>query len=122
MDILISIVVHRCQLPSFNLSRSAILQGYNILEMASGEEKVVQYGMYMPKNLPTRDFILRVQLFWSYDDVMYSSLAYHDTISVIEPSKLIDTELLGLYLVLLSGLAAAGMPYFVLQILVFDLF
>jgi hypothetical protein len=88
------------------------LQGYRVPELGPGEQNVVEYGMFMPPNLPPRDFFLRVQLLLNDAGEFVPTLVFNQTISVVEQSKLVDTELLGLYSILLSILVAAGEQIF----------
>lgn len=65
--------------------------------------------MLMPINLPPRDFILRI-LLWTTTSLNEQDtiVLFNDTISIIEEPRIVDTELLGLYVILLACFTAAA--------------
>jgi hypothetical protein len=83
------------------------LQAYEYPELASGEETTVQYFMPLPPNLPPRKFFLNLNVF-SQGETITVKQAFNETIEFIEESKLIDFELLGLYLIFYGILAFLG--------------
>jgi len=84
------------------------LQGYKVPGLSTNEESIVEYSLPMPINLPPRDFILRVYL-WTTTGLNENNafVLFNETISIIEEPKIVDTELLGLYVMLFASLAAA---------------
>ncbi|MEW5307889.1 MAG: hypothetical protein WDW36_010258 [Sanguina aurantia] len=92
-----------------NLTRQMYMQ---MLE--PGQELSLEYTMMPSKDLPARDFIMAITLFYSDKRfAMKSSTFFNSTVEVVEVKKFIDTDLLFLYLLLLSIFGAAG--YFLLQ-------
>lgn len=70
---------------------------------------MLEYTMPMPINLPPRDFILRIFLWTTTGPNEHEAVVlFNETISIIEESKIVDTELLGLYVILLACFAAAA--------------
>jgi hypothetical protein len=49
------------------------MQSHMLPEVEVGDEAMVEYTMYMPNNMPPRDFILRLQLF-TFQNGQYSSI------------------------------------------------
>lgn len=48
-----------------------------------GDEAMVEYTMYMPSNMPPRDFILRLQLF-TLENGRYNSIIVFNEVNVWE--------------------------------------
>jgi hypothetical protein len=85
------------------------LQPYKVPGLSTNEEAILEYPLPMPINLPPRDFILRLMLWTTAGPNEHIAVVvFNETISVIEESKIIDTELLGLYIILLACFAAAA--------------
>ena len=73
----------------------------------AGEEASVHYSFMPSTYLPPRDWQLTLMLFGETESGNYfQHTFYNQTVSISEPPKFIDTELLGL--VALLGLALAG--------------
>ncbi|KAL4523690.1 hypothetical protein Ndes2437A_g00269 [Nannochloris sp. 'desiccata'] len=82
---------------------------YQIPGLSTNEETMLEYTMPMPINLPPRDFILRIFLWTTTGPNEHEAVVlFNETISIIEESKIVDTELLGLYVILLACFAAAA--------------
>lgn len=74
-----------------------------------GGETTVEYDIYFPHKLPPREFLLTVNAILNDKDKEPRSVqVLNETIKVVEPSKLIDFELLSLYVILAGILAFAG--------------
>jgi hypothetical protein len=76
-----------------------------------GGETTVEYDIYFPHKLPPREFLLTINAVLNdKDKEAVSVLVFNENINVVEPSKLIDFELLSLYLILagILGFAAWG--------------
>lgn len=74
-----------------------------------GQELSLEYTMMPSKDLPARDFIMAITLFYSDKRfAMKSSTFFNATVEIVEVKKFIDTDLLFLYLLLLSIFGAAG--------------
>ncbi|EFN57610.1 hypothetical protein CHLNCDRAFT_59615 [Chlorella variabilis] len=77
--------------------------------LAPGEETSAEYAIFFPRQLPAREFILKVNLIYSLGSQYQQKMFFNETINVIEEPTLFDTQLIGLYLI---GLAAlAGIVY-----------
>lgn len=74
-----------------------------------GQELSVEYAFLPAKALPPRDFALALTLFYSDKRmVMKSNTFFNSTVEIVEVKRFIDTDLLFLYLLLLSIFGAAG--------------
>ena len=78
------------------------------MSLAAGEESSSEYTLMFPRQLPPREFVLQVQLFYSVGGAFRSALFFNETINVIEEPTLLDAQLLGLYVIGLALLAFAG--------------
>lgn len=81
------------------------------LPLGPGQEVSLDYGMFMPFQLPAREFNLKVMLYLSVDDNMFLNLPFNQTINIIEEASWFDLELMGLWVVGLAIVALVG--YFI---------
>ena len=89
------------------------MQAYSLPGLSTNEETILEYPLPMPINLPPRDFILRIIMWTTSGPNEHTPVVvFNETISIAEESKLIDTELLGLYVILLAFFAAAAYGLF----------
>lgn len=80
------------------------------VSLAPGEETSADYGIFFPRQLPPRDFILKVSLYYTVNGAFQQKLFFNETITVIEEPTWFDTQLIGLYI---FGLALlAGIVYY----------
>lgn len=74
-----------------------------------GGETTVEYDIFFPHKLPPREFLLTVNAVLNDNDKeAVSVLVLNENINVVEPNKLIDFELLSLYLILAGILGFAA--------------
>ena len=83
-------------------------QGYPAAPMETARGATIEYAMMMPWNLPPHEFQLSVSVVFSKEGSYQVQGVFNETISVVEASKLVDLELLGLYAMLLAAAAAAA--------------
>lgn len=74
--------------------------------LAGGAETSAEYSIPFPRQLPPREFMLQVKLFYTTAAGLQTKLFFNETIQVIEEPTLFDTQLLGLYLMGAALLAA----------------
>lgn len=82
-----------------------LLQYLGDVPLAPGEETSAEYVMFFPRQLPPREFILKINLVVSTAGKYQQKLMFNETINIIEEPTLFDTQLIGLYLI---GLAAVA--------------
>ncbi|KAL4444990.1 hypothetical protein ABPG77_004040 [Micractinium sp. CCAP 211/92] len=73
--------------------------------LGPGEETSAEYTIFFPRQLPPRDFILKVSLFYSANGAFLQREFFNETITIIEEPTWLDTQLIGLYII---GLAVLG--------------
>lgn len=78
--------------------------------LARGAETSAEYSIPFPRQLPPREFVLQMTLFYSVAGQMRSRMFFNETVNVIEEPTLLDIQLLGLYLFGAALLAAACEP------------
>ena len=90
--------------PIFNFTA----QGYRLAPVEPARGASIEYALMMPWNLPPHEFQLSVSVVLSKEGSYQVQGVFNETISVVEASKLIDLELLGLYAMMLAAAAAAA--------------
>jgi len=79
-------------------------------ELPAGEEMSLEYKFRLAPQVPTRDFAVAIHLI--YEDVgssgYYSNVVFNGTVEVVEKAKLIDTEGLFIYLMIIALFAGIG--------------
>ena len=78
------------------------------MPLAPGEETSAEYAIFFPRQLPPREFVLKINLIYSIGGQYQQKLFFNETINVIEEPTLFDTQLIGLYLIGLLALAGIG--------------
>lgn len=63
--------------------------------------------MHFPRQLPPREFILQMTLYYTLGGQLKTHLFFNETVNIIEEPTLFDTQLIGLYIIGLALLAAA---------------
>ncbi|GAB4824114.1 hypothetical protein N2152v2_011160 [Parachlorella kessleri] len=99
---------------SLNSPYNASMSLYNFttqpyfLPLPAGQEASLEYNVFMPRQLPPREFNLKIQLYYTVEGPMLVNLFFNQTINIIEEPTWFDLELLGLWLVgfALLGIAA----------------
>lgn len=81
--------------------------------LGPGEETSAEYTIFFPRQLPPRDFILKVSLFYSSNGAFLQREFFNETITIIEEPTWLDTQLIGLYIIGLAVLA--GILYSALE-------
>jgi hypothetical protein len=76
--------------------------------LSPGEETSAEYSLYFPRQLPPREFVLKVALIYAAGGAYQQKLFFNETVNVIEEPTLLDTQLIGLYLIGLAALAGLG--------------
>jgi hypothetical protein len=76
--------------------------------LAAGEETSAEYNIFFPRQLPAREFVLKMTLVYTAGGQYRQAMFFNETINVIEEPTLFDTQLIGLYLMGLALLAAIG--------------
>jgi hypothetical protein len=84
------------------------LQFLGDVPLGPGDETSAEYGIMFPRQLPPREFILKVTLFTTGPAGLRTHLSFNETINVIEEPTWFDTQLLGLYLIGAALAAGAG--------------
>lgn len=75
----------------------------------AGGEATVEYDLFFHPRLPPREFLLTIKAFVSAEEGSFNTLVvFNNTIDVVEPYRLIDTELLFLYVIFAGLLALVG--------------
>ncbi|PSC68232.1 Interferon-related developmental regulator 1 [Micractinium conductrix] len=75
--------------------------------LGPNDETTAEYGIMFPRQLPPREFVLKVTLYTTGPAGIASHLFFNETINVIEEPTWFDTQLLGLYIIGLALLAGA---------------
>lgn len=88
--------------------RCPCMQFLGDVPLAPGEETSAEYAIFFPRQLPAREFILKVNLIYSLGSQYQQKMFFNETINVIEEPTLFDTQLIGLYLIGLAALAGIG--------------
>ena len=86
----------------------AALQYLRDVPLAAGEETSAEYNIFFPRQLPAREFVLKMTLVYTAGGQYRQAMFFNETINVIEEPTLFDTQLIGLYLMGLALLAAIG--------------
>ena len=86
------------------------MQYLHEVPLASGGETSAEYVIPFPRQLPPREFVLQITLYYTIAGQLRSRMFYNETINVIEEPTLLDTQLLGLYIIGLALLGGAGEP------------
>lgn len=73
-----------------------------------GQELSVEYEFALLKDLPPRDYQVALTVFYEAKDGFKATTFFNQTIEVVDVKKLIDTDLIFLYLLLLGILAFVG--------------
>jgi hypothetical protein len=76
--------------------------------LAPGEETSAEYAIFFPRQLPPREFVLKINLVYASGGQYRQRLFFNETINVIEEPTLFDTQLIGLYVIGLAALAGIG--------------
>ena len=74
--------------------------------LGAGEETSAEYNIFFPRQLPAREFVLKMSLVYTAGGQFRQAMFFNETINVIEEPTLFDTQLIGLYLMGLALLAA----------------
>lgn len=79
-------------------------------ELPGGQEMSLEYKFRIAPQVPTRDFFVAIHLI--YEDIggggYYSNTVFNGTIEVVEKPKLIDTEGIFMYAMILATFGAIG--------------
>jgi hypothetical protein len=79
-------------------------------ELPPSGEMSLEYKFRLAPQVPTRDFAVAIHLI--YEDVgssgYYSNVVFNGTVEVVEKAKLIDTEGLFMYLMIIALFAGIG--------------
>eukprot|EP00879_Flechtneria_rotunda_P001297 GHRR01001446.1.p1 GENE.GHRR01001446.1~~GHRR01001446.1.p1 ORF type:complete len:247 (+),score=60.42 GHRR01001446.1:128-868(+) len=80
------------------------------LELPPNEERSIEYKFRIAPQVPTRDFSVAIHLI--YEDIdskgFYSSTVFNGTVEIVEKPKLIDTEGLFMYAMILGTFGLIG--------------
>lgn len=84
-------------------------QGYQ-RTLRAGEEVSLSYSLYVPYNLPAREFQVALTVFYAAEGGAnyYANTFFNRTIDIVETPKWVDTELLFLWLLLLAAVSVGG--------------
>lgn len=89
--------------------RCCSLQVY-FKELPAGQEMSVEYKFRIAPQVPTRDFFVAIHLI--YEDIggtgFFSNVVFNGTVEVVEKAKLIDTEGIFMYIMILGTFGAIG--------------
>ena len=79
-------------------------------ELIPGEELSVEYSFRPDPILSPREFIVALHLIYEDPEAgrMHSNLVFNSTVDIVEMQKLIDTEMLFLYLMLAAVVGGGG--------------
>jgi hypothetical protein len=79
-------------------------------ELPAGQEVSLEYKFRIAPQVPTRDFSVAVHLV--YEDVgnpsFYSSTVFNGTVEIVEKPRLVDTEGIFMYMMILGTLGLIG--------------
>lgn len=79
-------------------------------ELPAGQEMSLEYKFRIAPQVPTRDFFVAVHLI--YEEAggqgFYSNTVFNGTVEIIEQARLVDTEGIMMYLMILGTVGVIG--------------